>query len=127
MDEQRLLELTDELALQFPGTEKDHPFGPETDVYKVRGRIFLLHMELGGRRLVNLKVEPQDSVALQDEFAEVSPGYHMSKKHWVSVRAGEGLTEDLVRELVVDSYRLVVEKLPRRERPVDPETFGMTP
>lgn len=126
MDEQRLLELTDELALQFPATEKEHPFGPETDVYKVRGRMFLMHIELHGQRLVNLKVEPEDSEALRAEFDEVSPGYHMSKKHWVSVRAGAGLTEQLVRELVVDSYRLVVEKLPRQERPVDPETFGTT-
>lgn len=48
----------------------------------------------------------------------------MNKRHWVSVRAGEALSRRFVRELVVDSYRLVLEKLPRSVRPVDPETYG---
>ena len=62
--------------------------------------------------------------ALRDEYAEITPGYHMNKRHWVSVRAGEALSRRFVRELVVDSYRLVLEKLPRSVRPVDPETYG---
>lgn len=124
MDEQELLSWADEVAMQCPGAELEHPFGPETDVYKVRGRMFLMRLELRGQWMVNLKVEPQDGQALRDEFAEITPGYHMNKRHWVSVRPGEGLSREFVRELVVDSYRLVVEKLPRRERPVDPETYG---
>lgn len=124
MDEQELLVWADEVAMQCPGAELEHPFGPETDVYKVRGRMFLMRLELRGQWMVNLKVEPQDGQALRDEFAEITPGYHMNKRHWVSVRPGEGLSREFVRELVVDSYRLVVEKLPRRERPVDPETYG---
>lgn len=124
MDEQELLAWADEVAMQCPGAELEHPFGPETDVYKVRGRMFLMRLELRGQWMVNLKVEPQDGQALRDEHAEITPGYHMNKRHWVSVRAGEALNRQFVRELVVDSYRLVVEKLPRRERPVDPETYG---
>ena len=114
----------EEVALQCPGAELEHPFGPETDVYKVRGRMFLMRLELRGQWMVNLKVEPQDGQALRDEFAEITPGYHMNKRHWVSVRAGEALSRRFVRELVVDSYRLVLEKLPRGVRPVDPETYG---
>lgn len=124
MDEQELLAWAEEVALQCPGAELEHPFGPETDVYKVRGRMFLMRLELRGQWMVNLKVEPQDGQALRDEYAEITPGYHMNKRHWVSVRAGEALSRRFVRELVVDSYRLVLEKLPRRVRPVDPETYG---
>lgn len=113
-----------EIALQCPGAELEHPFGPETDVYKVRGKMFLMRLELRGQWMVNLKVEPQDGLALRDEYAEITPGYHMNKRHWVSVRAGEALSRRFVRELVVDSYRLVLEKLPRGVRPVDPETYG---
>ena len=114
----------EDVALQCPGAELEHPFGPETDVFKVRGRMFLMRLELRGQWMVNLKVEPQDGQALRDEYAEITPGYHMNKRHWVSVRAGEALSRRFVRELVVDSYRLVLEKLPRGVRPVDPETYG---
>ncbi|MDH5151003.1 MmcQ/YjbR family DNA-binding protein [Kocuria palustris] len=124
MDEQELMAWAEEVALQCPGAELEHPFGPETDVFKVRGRMFLMRLELRGQWMVNLKVEPQDGQALRDEFAEITPGYHMNKRHWVSVRAGEALSRRFVRELVVDSYRLVLEKLPRSVRPVDPETYG---
>lgn len=114
----------EEVALQCPGAELEHPFGPETDVFKIRGRMFLMRLELRGQWMVNLKVEPQDGQAVRDEYAEITPGYHMNKRHWVSVRAGEALSRRFVRELVVDSYRLVLEKLPRSARPVDPETYG---
>lgn len=110
--------------MQCPGAELGHPFGPDYDVCTVRGKMFLMRLELRGEALVNLKVEPHDGQALRDEHPEITPGYHMNKRHWVSVRAGEGLSREFVRELVVDSYRLVVEKLPRRDRPVDPETYG---
>jgi predicted DNA-binding protein (MmcQ/YjbR family) len=124
VDEQELMAWADEIALQCPGAELEHPFGPETDVYKVRGKMFLMRLELRGQWMLNLKVEPQDGQALRDEYAEITPGYHMNKRHWVSVRAGEALSRRFVRELVVDSYRLVLEKLPRGVRPVDPETYG---
>lgn len=124
MDEQELLAWVDEVAMQCPGAELEHPFGPDYDVYTVRGKMFLMRLELRGEALVNLKVEPHDGQALRDEHPEITPGYHMNKRHWISVRAGEGLSREFVRELVVDSYRLVVEKLPRRDRPVDPETYG---
>jgi len=124
VDKQELMAWAEEVALQCPGAELEHPFGPETDVYKVRGKMFLMRLELRGQWMLNLKVEPQDGQALRDEYAEITPGYHMNKRHWASVRAGEALSRRFVRELVVDSYRLVLEKLPRGVRPVDPETYG---
>jgi predicted DNA-binding protein (MmcQ/YjbR family) len=50
----------------------------------------------------------------------------MNKKHWITVEAGGGVDEDLVKELVIDSYLLVVAGLPRTEQPVDPHAYGST-
>ena len=115
----------EEVALQCPGAELEHPFGPETDVFKVCGRMFLMRLELRGQWMVNLKVEPQDGQALRDEYAEITPGYHMNKRHWITLRPGD-LDAQLVEDVVTESYLLVVEGLPRRLRPVDPSTFGPT-
>ena len=51
----------------------------------------------------------------------------MNKKHWITLEGGDGVTKEFVRELVTDSYRLVVAHLPKAEQPVDPHTCGSAP
>lgn len=111
-------------ADELPGSSLGHPFGPDADVYKVRGKVFMLMMTVKGVPLVTLKAQPFDGEALREAFDEVAPGYHMNKRHWISLRAGGRLPRDLVEDLVTDSYCLVVATLPRSLRPIDPATFG---
>lgn len=125
MDQDALLRLTVERAAELPGTRITHPFGPETDVHRVRDKLFMLHIDHEGRRLVNLKARPEDSHHLREAYPDaIIPGYHMNKRHWISLLAHESLDTRLVRDLVTESYLLVVEGMPRHARPVDPETFG---
>jgi predicted DNA-binding protein (MmcQ/YjbR family) len=109
------------LALQIgaglPSAEPCFPFGPQTEVCKVVGKVFLLGGELRGEPLVTVKCEPESGLALREEFPTIVPGYHVNKKHWISISAGDDITEDLVDELVRTSYTLVVETLPRAKRP----------
>lgn len=116
--------LAAERAEELPGAALTHPFGADWDVWKVRGRVFMLQCILVDEPLVILKAAPADSLALREAYPQITPGYHMNKRHWITVHPGEGLDASLVEELVTESYLLVVEGLPRRERPVDPETFG---
>ncbi|MEV7631812.1 MmcQ/YjbR family DNA-binding protein [Microbacterium sp. NPDC089318] len=109
---------------ELPGAGLEQPFGPEWDVFKVRGRVFMLSTEVTGDPMVILKAELEDAIALREQFAEITPGYHMNKRHWISLRPGPGLDAGLVDELITESYRLVVSKLPRAQRPVDPAVFG---
>ena len=111
-------------ADELPGAGLEHPFGPEWDVFKVRGRVFMLLTVLRGEPIVNLKAAPEDSRALREAFPDITPGYHMNKRHWITVRPGGAVDERLVEDLVTDSYLLVVEKLPRATRPVDPAIFA---
>jgi predicted DNA-binding protein (MmcQ/YjbR family) len=111
-------------AEELPGADLEHPFGPEWDVWKVRGKVFLLLAEVGGVPVVTVKAAPEDAVALRGQHDDVTPGYHMDKRHWITVRPGGGLEEDLLDDLVTESYLLVVEGLPRARRPVDPATFA---
>ena len=110
-------------ADELPGTTVDQPFGPEVDVYRVRERMFMA-MSSTGRTSVTLKSAPADAEALRETFGAIIPGYHMNKRHWITLQADGTLEQDLVEELVTEAYRLVVAKLPRAQRPVDPELFG---
>lgn len=126
MDPNELTTTAAERADELPGAERENPFGPEWDVYKVRGRVFLL-IPLDGTGRVTVKSHPDDAVALRETFPDIVPGYHMNKKHWITLTPGSSLEAALVTELVTESYRLVVEKLPRAQRPVDPQLFGIPP
>ncbi|WP_460799794.1 MmcQ/YjbR family DNA-binding protein [Microbacterium sp. GXF0217] len=126
MDDETLLQTAQARADELPGAGLEHPFGPEWDVFKVRGKVFMLQTLYSGRAMVTLKSHPEDAEALCATFADIAPGYHMNKKHWISVTPGPSIEPGLVEELVTESYRLVVEKLPRTQRPVDPELFGVT-
>ncbi len=117
MDGATLLEFAMATAAQLPAVTHEHPFGPEWEVFKVVGKVFLLATEVPGQPVVTLKCEPEHSRALQQQYAEVVPGYHMNKQHWLTIRAGGAVPQDLVDELVRNSYELVVAGLPRTKRP----------
>lgn len=110
---------------ELPGAYLDHPFGPDWDVYKVRGKVFMLHTDITGEAIVVLKAAPADSATLREAHADITPGYHMNKRHWITLNPGESLDQQLVEDLVTESYLLVIEtNLPRTEQPVDPHRFG---
>ncbi|WP_416966859.1 MmcQ/YjbR family DNA-binding protein [Streptomyces sp. 4F14] len=123
MDGTDVQRLAARCAEGLPGTELAHPFGPEWDVHKVRGKVFMLVTEVTGEPMVILKSAPDDAAALRQQYAEITPGYHMNKKHWITLHGG-ALDEGLVEELVTDSYRLVVEGLPKTRRPMTPAPRG---
>jgi len=121
VDGTALQEIAARTAAGLPGAACTHPFGPEHDVFKVAGRIFLMTTEAPGEPVVTLKCEPPHAEALRQGFGTITPGYHMNKRHWISVAAGPGITEELVAELVLNAYELVVEGLPEHTRRALPQ------
>ncbi|MGW7279938.1 MmcQ/YjbR family DNA-binding protein [Streptomyces sp. NPDC054844] len=111
-------------AQELPQAELEHPFGDDWEVFKVRGKVFMLMTEVPGRPVVILKSDPGEALALREHNSHISAGYHMNKKHWITLEDGEGIDKKLVRELVTESYRLVVAHLPKAEQPVDPRTYA---
>lgn len=109
---------------ELPGSELTHPFGENWDVWKVRGKVFMLQTDFTGEPIVILKADPADGQALRQAHADITRGYHMNKRHWITAHPDGSLDAELVDDLVTESYLLVVEGLPKREQPVGPQTFG---
>ncbi|MBT2505078.1 MmcQ/YjbR family DNA-binding protein [Streptomyces sp. ISL-98] len=103
-------------CLEFNAATEEFPFGPETSVFKVLGKLFALSSLDAEPLAVNLKCEPEIAVQLREEHPEIAPGYHMNKRHWNTVNVGGSLPDRMVRELIEDSYDLVVAGLPKAER-----------
>lgn len=111
-------------ANELPGADLEHPFGPEWEVFKIRDRVFMLLTAITGEPIVIVKAAPEDGVALREQHEDITPGYHMNKRHWITLHPGGDLRKQLVEDLVTESYLLVVDNLPHANRPVDPATFG---
>jgi predicted DNA-binding protein (MmcQ/YjbR family) len=101
-----------DLCLGFPGSAETFPFGPQTSVFKVAGKMFALS-RLDQRPLsVSLKCEPLLAEQLRAAHPAVLPGYHLNKQHWNTVIVDGSLPEQTIEDMVEDSYDLVVSKLP---------------
>ncbi|MDG3088027.1 MmcQ/YjbR family DNA-binding protein [Vibrio hannami] len=105
-----------EYLKSFNGSEETYPFGPATLVYKVKDKMFALIGHRNGQDFVNLKANPDDVLFLIEQFTFVSPGYHMNKKHWVSVNIEYPDADEVLRGFVENSYQLVVSNLTKKQQ-----------
>ena len=115
-----------EICLGFPGAFEDYPFGPEITVFKVRAavpggsrpraKMFALSAMDPQDFSVSLKCEPALAVQLRAVHPEISGAWHLNKRHWNGVRLDGDLPDAMVRDLVEDSYDLVVATLTRRQQ-----------
>ena len=110
-------------CLAQPGAVEDFPFGPGPSVFKVGGKMFAISALDRAPLEVSVKCEPELAVQLRVAYAAIRPGYHLNKRHWNTVRLDGSLPDQLIRDLVQDSYDLVVSALPRRTR----EQLGWAP
>jgi predicted DNA-binding protein (MmcQ/YjbR family) len=102
-------------CLEFNASTEEFPFGPEASVFKVLGKMFALSVLDGQPLTVSLKCDPDEALNLREKHPAIVPGYHLNKRHWNTVTVSE-LPDRMVRELVEDSYDLVVAGLPKAER-----------
>ena len=103
-------------CLSFTGAEETFPFGPNTSVFKVAGKMFALSKLASTPLSVSLKCEPSLAEALRVAHAAVLPGYHLNKRHWNTVIIDSSLPEQMIKDMIEDSYDLVVSKLASTRR-----------
>lgn len=104
------IETIREYCLAKEHVEETLPFGPDTLVYKVNGKVFLLMGMDNPDLRFNVKCDPDKALELREQYPAVQPGYHMNKKHWNTVLVDGSVKSDLLREWIDDSYNLVAKK-----------------
>lgn len=107
------IETLREYCLQKPATEETMPFGDDTLVFKVGGKMFLL-VSLKDANRFNVKCDPDLAVELRERYNEVQPGYHMNKTTWNTVYFDGSLTEKQLLEMIDHSYELIIKSLPKK-------------
>ena len=94
---------------------EEMPFGVDTLVFKVAGKIFALS-GIEPFETINLKNTPDKITALKDEYEAVKEGYHMSKKHWITVHVSELQNDKLLTSWIDESYQLVWDGLSKKTK-----------
>jgi predicted DNA-binding protein (MmcQ/YjbR family) len=98
-------------CLKKPGVTEEFPFGRETLVFKVGGRMFCL-MGAHDRPVgMNLKCDPFVAGELREKYASVRPGYHMNKRHWNTVVVDGSIPDAELLWMIDHSYGLVFDGL----------------
>jgi len=95
---------------------KSYPFGKAVAVFKVMGKIFALFAECESPLRINLKCDPDEASLLRGMFKAIKPGYHMNKDHWNTVILNGRVPEDLLHDMIDNSYALVVKGLRKTEQ-----------
>lgn len=104
-------------CLRKAGVTESFPFGPDTLVFKVGEKLFLLTGLDSLPLSFNAKCDPERAIELREQYPDsVLPGYHMNKKHWNTVLVDGTLAQNLLYELIDHSYELVFDSLSRKTK-----------
>ncbi len=104
------------ICLDQASTEETFPFNPEVSVFKVGGKMFALSALDEEPLSISLKCVPEVAVKLRIEYKAITAGYHLNKQHWNTVLIDGSVPDQLVREMIEDSYDLVRAGLPKAVR-----------
>ncbi len=63
-----------------------------------------------------MRCDPERIPELRERYEGIGPGWHMNKKHWISVRFDSDVPEKFLLELVRDSYELATAHLTKKQR-----------
>lgn len=105
-----------EYCLSLPHVTEDSPFGLDSVVYRIGGKIFCL-IELSGHwQFYNLKCDPDYSIELRDSFDCICPGFHMNKRHWISIDLNSPLSHQTEQSIILHAYNQTAKGLTRKIR-----------
>jgi predicted DNA-binding protein (MmcQ/YjbR family) len=102
--------------LAKPGAAEERPFGPDALVFKVMGKMFALVAWQAQPLTISLKCDPHLAEMLRTTYGAVRPGYHLNKRHWNTVTLDRSIPAEEIREMIDNSYALVVKGLKKADR-----------
>ena len=110
------IEQVREYCLTLPGVTEDSPYGPDMIVYRIEGKIFLhLPLEYADPR-ISIKLPPEKGQELRERYDAVRAAYHLNKIHWNDILIEDTFSSDQIKNWILESYNLVLNKLPKRLR-----------
>lgn len=102
------------ICLSFPHTTERCPYGPDVLCLEIGGKQFCLIDLTGEWDFYNIKVDPDYAIELRERYSGITPGFHMNKKHWISVKMNEDIPEQTHKDLLLHAYKQTIKGLPKK-------------
>ena len=110
------LEKLEKILLLKTASLKEFPFGDDVMVFKVMNKMFALIASKDDVLRVTLKADSNDAIAYREIYSCVTAGYHMNKKYWNTIVIDGTMEDEILIDMIDESYNLVVTKLTKLER-----------
>lgn len=102
----------DEFCLSQAGATKDYKPEWSAARYLVREKMFAMHGgDKYGKPILTLKLDPAFGSMLRQQYPDIVPGYYMNKTHWNSLYLDGDVPDDVVKDMIVQSYTLILHSL----------------
>lgn len=108
----------EKILSKLKGSTASYPFGPEALVFKVMEKMFALVSQKEDIPRITLKCAPTDAEILVSEYSSIIPGYYMNKKHWITISLTDELPEEMLIDLINNSYKLIASKLTKADKKI---------
>ena len=102
--------------LNYLGSIEEYPWGPSPMVIKVGGKIFAIVGLESNPVTISLKCDPEDAIIQRGLYPVIQPGYHLNKEHWNTVTLDKSIPDEVVYQLIDESYTLVSKKLTKKTK-----------
>jgi len=93
-------------------------------VFKVGGKMFAACRLDDSPLRLSVKCDPELAVRLRADYPAITAGYHLNKRHWNTITLDGSVDDQMVADLLEDSYDLVVTSLPKARRPAEQRASG---
>ncbi|MFT9266981.1 MmcQ/YjbR family DNA-binding protein [Oenococcus sp.] len=86
----------------------------ETLYFDLAGKMFgVMSPHATDDTAITLKGRPEANAALCEMYRDISAGYHMNKKYWISIKLSTNeLSDQEIEKMIENSYSLVFGNLP---------------
>jgi len=105
-----------EYLLSMRASSKDMPFGMDVLTFRVMQKMFALMAWQEEPISLSLKCDPLQARILCNTYTAIKPGYHLNKKHWITVTCDGSVSDVVLAELMSQSYALVAAGLSKEQK-----------
>ncbi len=106
-----------DFCLSLQGASFDHKVEWQADRYLIEDKMFGMQcLHKSNRPIITLKLLPENGSFYRGQYKDVIAGYYMNKVHWNSVFLDSDFPEDVLKDMIRESYDLVLNSFSKKKQ-----------
>ena len=107
----------DEYLLSKKAVKKDFKTEWQWERYQIGNKLFAaICQDKEGKQILTVKCEPEFGEYLREKYSDITLGFYMNKVHWNSIKLNGKVPEELIKEMIDQSYKLVLNTFSKKRQ-----------